>query len=110
MAKALLVRVNTFLSGETKDEIRAEILQQYHAGGVIVLDNSFKCEVVEFDAVQVAGSSPVAVGKVEPFGELDGNTFYVVRDEYGRIVISDELMIELMAKYKSFKKPDRQQS
>ena len=40
------------------------------------------------------GSSPI--GKTELFGKIDGNSIYVVRDEYGRIVISDELMRELI--------------
>lgn len=39
-------------------------------------------------------SSPI--GKTELFGKIDGNSIYVVRDEYGRIVISDELMRELI--------------
>ena len=41
-----------------------------------------------------AGSSPV--GTTELFGHIDGHPIYVIRDEYGRIVISDELFKELI--------------
>ena len=41
------------------------------------------------------GSRPT-VGERELFGKIDGHSFYVVRDEYGRIVVSDELMRELL--------------
>lgn len=61
MAKALLVRVNLMLSEKSQEEIRENILRQYHKGGVIVVDNIMSCEVVEFDAVQVTGSSPEEV-------------------------------------------------
>lgn len=100
MGKALLVITNTILSEKTCEEIRADILRQYHEGGVIVLDNGTRYEVVEFDAVQVNGSRPVALGKSEKFREIDGHSIYVVRDEYGRIVVSDELFKELIERYK----------
>lgn len=44
--------------------------------------------------VKPVGSSPV--GTTELFCHMDGHPCYVVRDEYGRIVISDELMRELI--------------
>lgn len=50
---------------------------------------------VSFDFKDDNGSSPT-VGEHELFGEIDGHNFYVVRDEYGRIVVSDELMRELI--------------
>ena len=96
MAKALMVRINTIMCEMSEEELRAEILRQYHNGGVIVLDNSIKYEVVEFDTVQVNSGRPVALGKSELFGELNGQSVYVVRDEYGRIVVSDELMTMLI--------------
>lgn len=46
-----------------------------------------------------AGSSPI--GKSELFAEINGHKLYVVRDEYGRIVVSDELMRELIECYKA---------
>lgn len=57
MAKALLVKINTILSEKTCEEIRADILRQYHEGGVIVLDNRMEYEVVEFDSVEVNNGS-----------------------------------------------------
>lgn len=99
MAKALIVRVNTLMEEKTEEEIRADILRQYHEGGVIVLDNGIKYEVVEFDTVQVTGSSPLGLGKSELYAEINGHKLYVVRDDYGRIVVSDELMRELIECY-----------
>lgn len=96
MAKALIVKINTMLEEISKEEMRQYILRQYHEGGVIVLDNGIKHEVVEFDAVQVNGSSPVGSTNSELFGEIDGHSIYVVRDEYGRIVVDDECMRELI--------------
>lgn len=49
---------------------------------------------VSFNFINDTGSSPV--GTNELFGYIDGHPCYVVRDEYGRIVISDELMRELI--------------
>lgn len=57
MAKALIVKINTILSEKTYEEIRADILRQYHEGGVIVLDSGIECEVVEFDSVEVNSGS-----------------------------------------------------
>lgn len=96
MARALIVKFNTILGEITAEELRQEILGQYRDGGVIVVDRSYITEVIEFDTVEVKGSSPTKNGKFEPFGELDGHSFYVARDEYGRIVVSDELMRELI--------------
>lgn len=96
MARALIVKFNSILGEQTAEELRQEILKQYNDGGVIVVDHSYITEVVEFDTVIVKDSCPVGLGKTERFGEIDGHSIYVVRDEYGRIVVSDELMRELI--------------
>lgn len=44
--------------------------------------------------VEPVGSSPV--GTTELFGHIDGHPIYVIRDEYSRIVITDELLKELI--------------
>lgn len=101
MAKALVVRMNRLLDRQAVEDIREDILRQYHESGVIVLDNGIEYEAVEFDNVQVAGSSPLGLGKSELYAEINGHKLYVVRDDYGRIVVSDELMRELIECYKA---------
>ena len=58
----------------------------------------YSCSYKDFCCYQhmrlASGSSPT--GKIEPFGKIDGHSIHVVRDEFGRIVISDELMRELI--------------
>lgn len=49
---------------------------------------------VSFNFIDDNGGCPD--GERVLFGEIDGHNFYVVRDEYGRIVVSDELMRELI--------------
>lgn len=52
----------------------------------------------EYSMIYTAGSSPLGNCKSEPFGEIDGKSIHVVRDGYGRIVVSDELMRELITR------------
>ena len=53
MAKALIIKYNSILENIPAETIRQEILRQYNAGGIIVLDKSYQCEVVEFDSLEV---------------------------------------------------------
>lgn len=101
MAKALVVRINRLLDRQAAEGIREEILRQYHETGVIVFDNSIEYEVVELSATQVAGTGYLDLDRTELFAEKNGHKIYVVRDEYGRIVVSDELMRELIECYKA---------
>lgn len=101
MAKALVVRINRLLDRQAVEDIREDILRQYHESGVIVLDNGIEYEVVELSAAQVAGTGYLDLDRTELFAEINGHKFFVVRDDYGRIVVSDELMRELIECYKA---------
>lgn len=53
MARALIVKTNLILNEKTAEEMRRELIEQYNAGGIIVLDKGCECEVVEFDGMEV---------------------------------------------------------
>ena len=53
--KVLLVKANALLLDKEIKEIRKDILNQINDGGVLVLDNCYKTDVVEFDSMKVGG-------------------------------------------------------
>ena len=54
--KVLVIKANTILLDKSLEDIRLGVLNQIENGGVIVLDQLYDVEVMEFDAVKVIDS------------------------------------------------------
>ncbi len=82
------------------DSIQDAVTKLVETVGELARVEQGLCEVVEEQQKDITDIKqrlvPLPTGTSELFAVVNGRECYVVRDEFGRIVVSDELMRELI--------------
>lgn len=98
MEKTIKIELPDFCEGCKEFELECEKVHVRNLDGNTITMDYYSCSHKDFCCYQHMRLASGASSRTELFGEVDGKNIYVVRDEYGRIVVSDEVMRELITR------------